>query len=333
MLPLRGQRTHVAKVNWYRNLRACCHGTRAGSALCPGAHHQTRGDRTVNAPLGETVTVRNRIAALTAAALVGAGLSTVVAAPAQAAGVGYVRLAHLSPDTPAVDVYLSSVSGAIAQKKFPAVGYGVMSNYLPLPPGTYAVAMRGVGAAPTSPPVLTTQATVEEGKAYTVAGVGRHADLGLRVIADDLGLPEQGKAKVRVIQASLRVPVLDVAVSDGSSIATGVQFASTTGYQQVAPGKWTLKLSAPGAASGSTVSANLAAGSVYSLIVLDNAKGGLTAQLRVDARSNGVPEGGVNTGAGGTADRGGIGMLPIAIGVLVLLAGAGALLWRRGRVA
>jgi hypothetical protein len=180
--------------------------------------------------------------------------------------------------------------------------------------------------------VLTTQATVEEGKAYTVAGVGRHADLGLRVIADDLGMPEQGKAKVRVIQASLRAPVLDVAVSGGASIATGVQFANTTGYQQVPPGRWTLKLAAPGAASGSTVSANLEAGSVYSLIVLDNTNGGLTAQLRVDARSDGVPEGGVNTGAGGTAEQGGSKLLPIGAAVLLLLAGVGALLLRRARL-
>jgi hypothetical protein len=278
------------------------------------------------------VTVRNRLAALTAAALVGLGLSTVVAAPAHAVGVGYVRLAHLSPDTPAVDVYLSSVSGTVAQKKFPAVAYGVVSKYLPLPPGTYAVAMRGVGAAPTSPPVLTTQATVEEGKAYTVAGVGRHADLGLRVIADDLGMPQQGKAKVRVIQASLRAPVLDVALASGSSIASGVQFATTTDYQQVGPGKWTLKLAPPGASAGSTVSCTLAAGSVYSLIVLDNMNGGLTAQLRIDASSTGVPLGGVNTGAGGTANRGGIGLVPVGVAVLLLVAAAGALVLRRARL-
>src|SRR3712207_5635752 len=35
---------------------------------------------------------------------------TLSASPARAAGAGYVRLAHLSPDTPAVDVYLKSDS-------------------------------------------------------------------------------------------------------------------------------------------------------------------------------------------------------------------------------
>src|SRR5262245_48073634 len=60
--------------------------------------------------------------------------------------VGYVRLAHLSPDTPKVDVYLSKVGDAsFKEQVFQHVGYGVMSKYLTLPVGTYAVAMRKEG--------------------------------------------------------------------------------------------------------------------------------------------------------------------------------------------
>ena len=111
------------------------------------------------------------------------------AAPAAAAGpVGYVRLAHLSPDTPDVDVYLTAVTGGTPQR-FPGVGYGTVSNYLTVPTGTYAVSMRAAGAPASDPPVLTTNVTVADGKAYTVAGVGKHADLGLKVIEDDLSLP------------------------------------------------------------------------------------------------------------------------------------------------
>ena len=277
-------------------------------------------------------TPRRWLAGLAAGALMGLGLSVVAASPASAAGVGYVRLAHLSPDTPAVDVYLSSVTGAIQQQKFNAVGYGVVSKYLALPPGTYAVSMRAVGASATSPPILTTQATVVEGKAYTVAGVGRHADLGLRVIVDDLGMPLTGKAKVRVVQASIRQPVLNV-VCAGQTIGNAVQFASTTDYQEVGPGKWTVKLTPPNSTTSTSVSAPLNAGSVYSLIVLDGTNGGLTAQLRTDARSNGMPEGGVATGGGGTAAENRTGTLSIvaaAVGALVAVAG-GLLLMRRTR--
>jgi Domain of unknown function (DUF4397) len=243
--------------------------------------------------------VPRRLATLAAAVLVAIGLSIVNAAPAAAATVGYVRLAHLSPDTPQVDVYLSSASGAIPAKKFPGVGYGVVSDYLALPAGTYAVAMRGAGAPESSEPVLSTQVTVDAGKAYTVAGVGKHADLGLRVIEDDLSPPDSGKAKVRIVQASLQAPVLNVSVASGSTIADGVQFASTTGYREVNQGSWTVNLQQAGGGT-STVNCALTGGNVYSLIVLDRPSG-LTAELRTDAGNKGVmPAGGVETGAGGS---------------------------------
>src|SRR3954462_15318016 len=107
--------------------------------------------------------------ALLSAAIVSA-TATGVAQAAVAPSNGYVRLAHLSPDTPAVDVYLSAVSGDMKEQTFPAVGYGVVSQYMPLPAGTYTVAMRAAGSPDTDPPVLTTAVTVQAGRAYTVAG-------------------------------------------------------------------------------------------------------------------------------------------------------------------
>ena len=278
-----------------------------------------------------------RVALVGAAVLLGGGLSIVAATPAQAASVGYARLAHLSPDTPPVDVYLSSVTGAIPQKVFKAVGYGVMSNYLALPPGAYAVAMRGVGAAPTSPPILSAQATIEADKAYTVVGAGERIRLGIKVFVDDLAAPEAGKSKVRVIQASVKQPKLDVKVADGETIANGIDFATTTEYRQVGAGRFTLRLTPTGGSSTTTVSAPLAAGSVYSLLVLDGKSGALSAELRTDARAGAAPFGGVDTGGGGMADevsrRSTEGpsskLVPIVVALAGLLGMAGALLWRR----
>jgi hypothetical protein len=244
---------------------------------------------------------RHRLTTLIAAVLVVLSISTVDAARAAAAGaVGYVRLAHLSPDTPEVDVYLSSPTGAVPAKKFPGVGYGVVSDYLTLPTGVYAVAMRGAGSPESSAPVLTTQVTVEAGKAYTVAGVGQHADLGLRVLKDDLSLPDRGTAKVRIVQASIKSPVLDVSVATGSTIANGVRFASTTDYRPVKQGSWTVNFQQAGGGMTSSIKCALTGGNVYSLFVLDRPTG-LTAELRTDAkRAGSLPAGGVETGAGGS---------------------------------
>jgi hypothetical protein len=264
-----------------------------------------------------------------AALLIAAGVA--VATPAQAAATGYVRLAHLSPDTPEVDVYLSSQTGAVAEQVFPGVGYGVLSAYLPLPAGGYTVSMRPSGAPKSQPPVLTTQVSVTAGGAYTVAGVGRYADLGLRVLADDLALPAGGQAKVRIIQASVQRPLLGVTLPDGTPIAQNVAFATTTAYQLVRPGEWRLVISPADGRAPTGVQARLGAGNVYSLLVLDGATG-LKTEVRTDAtRDGGVPTGGVETGAGGTA--GAPGWLPLTGAGLLALIAAGAVWGMRRRSA
>lgn len=246
----------------------------------------------------------SRMRHLGTAMLVGAVVAAVAPAgiPATAAATGYVRLAHLSPDTPAVDVYLREQSGAMREKSFPGVGYGAFSPYLRLPIGTYAVAMRSAGVPRTEPPVLTTQLTVAAGAAYTVAGVGRYADLGLRILRDDLSLPPRGEAKVRVVQASVRAPLLDVAVDGGDEIGSGVAFATTTDYRRVPPGTWRLRVRPSTGGAATMLSARLDGGNVYSLLVLDAPGGGLRTRLITDAARHGaVPSGGVATGAGGSS--------------------------------
>jgi hypothetical protein len=246
------------------------------------------------------------------------------ASPAHAQDVGYVRLAHLSPDTPDVDVYLNSQSSGFKEQIFRGVGYGIMSKYLALPVGGYAVAMRPSGAAATTPPVLTTQVSVTSGGAFTVAGVGRYAELGLKVLKDDLTLPAENKTKVRIVQASVQAPILGVSVANGPSIAENVAFATTTDYQLVDPGSWRLMIRPAGGSGGKEVSTSLDAGSVYSLLILDSKPSGLKTELRIDAlRQGGVPDGGVQTGGGGLEN---LKLAAIGAVVLVLLLAVGVII-------
>lgn len=254
------------------------------------------------------------------------GFATLPFAAIPAAGasgdVGYVRLAHLSPDTPDVDVYLDALSSHQKQQVFTGVGYGTVSPYLAVPVGTYAVSMRASGAPASSKPLLTTDVTVTKGSAHTVAGVGRHAALGLKVFTDDLSSPMDGKAKVRIIQASIKQPLLEITLSDGQTVASNVAFATTTSYRTVNSGRFTLDVGAPGATGGAVtkLAARLDADSVYSLIILDGPDG-LAPDLRTDAtRAGPVPTGGVPTGLGGTAPR------PTPVVLISTLAAAGVLL-------
>jgi hypothetical protein len=277
--------------------------------------------------------VRLRLLALVGATLVTFGIAAATSPTAYAAaGTGYVRLAHLSPDTPPVDVYLTSVAGAFEPKVFPAVGYGVVSDYLELPVGRYTVAMRLQGRPASEAPALSETVTVEEGKAYTVAGVGKFVDksLGLEIFVDDLSLPAAGKARVRIVHASVRAPQLNISLASGDSIADGVKFAETTTYREVGSGRWAVRLQPVPTGQAATVDVSLGAGSVYTLIVLDGSNG-LTAKLRMDAQGGAVVPAQVNAGGGGSAPGG----TPVALWwagaalVLLLAAGVTFLLSRR----
>src|SRR5271170_1033738 len=141
-----------------------------------------------------------RLITACALALGMAGLLGFAASAASASsGDGYLRLAHLSPNTPAVDVYLYSFGDPSAMVVLKHVAYGDVSAYESVASGEYTVAMRAAGAAASSKPVLSTTIDVLSGRPYTVAGLGPVAGLRLRVIEDRLAMARD-EALVRVIQ-------------------------------------------------------------------------------------------------------------------------------------
>jgi hypothetical protein len=214
-------------------------------------------------------------------------------------GTGWVRLAHLSPDTPAVDVYLYSFGDSSAELVLHHVSYGTVSPYESIAAGDYTVAMRAAGAAASTKPVLSATLTVTPGGAYTVAGLGPESGLRLQVLKDQLSTPT-GKVLVRVIQASLQQHVVTV-TWNGQPAVTSLAFGSVSSYQAVSPATATLHVSGASETANSTVT--LAAGTVHTLVVLDGSKG-LVLDNFVDAAGSGNdPTGGVATGFGGTAPK------------------------------
>ena len=220
---------------------------------------------------------------------------------AAAADGGLLRLAHLSPDTPAVDVYVDSVADPNAGITLRGVDYGTVSDYQAVPPGAYTVSMRSAGDAPDTPPVLSTTVEVSAGSARTVAGVGPFAKLGLVVLDDELTLPAPGRSRLRVIAAAANAATIDVSLPGSAPVTTDLAFAGTSHYVDVPAGAADLQVT-PNGATPMALPVDLAAGSVYSVLVLDQPGGGLTVRTVLDAASPGVvPVGGVATGAGGSA--------------------------------
>jgi Domain of unknown function (DUF4397) len=269
---------------------------------------------------------------ITASALA-LGLAGTLAAGASAAsaasGTGYLRLAHLSPNTPAVDVYLYSFGNPSAMVVLHHVAYGEVSPYQAVASGEYTVAMRAAGAAASAKPVLSTTVDVVNGHAYTVAGMGPLAGIRLQVIGDSLAMTRNA-ALVRVIQASMHQT--SVTVTAGTKVlGRALNFTTVTRYKTVHPG--TLTVSAVGTTEHGSGQFTLNPDTIYTFVVLDNS-GELKLDALVDSSGSKImPAGSAATGFGGTAARPGASLLPwvgaAAAGLLV--AAGGTIRLRRRR--
>jgi Domain of unknown function (DUF4397) len=274
------------------------------------------------------ITRRVTILMASSALLLGVPAAVASAAPA-AANTGWIRLAHLSPNTPAVDVYLYAF-GNKTKVVLHHVAYGEVSPYETVAPGSYSVAMRAAGASSTSQPVLSTSVNVKADHAYTVAGMGPKSGLRLQVLDDQLST-QPGKSAVRVVQASLKQQTVKVHCSCGGDLVSKASFGSVSSYAPIPPGNWTMSVIAP--AGGTQEKVPLTSGDVTTLVVLDGAHGLQLDVLRDAAGAGNAPIGAVSTGFGGTAGHGPGSPLPwlavIGAGALIAV-GGGLKLRRRG---
>jgi hypothetical protein len=226
------------------------------------------------------------------------GISVANAAPEE----GWIRLAHLSPDTPKVDVYVSSFGNDDDPTVLRSVGYGMFSPYQRVPAGSYTIAMRLEGTPATEPAVLSTTVEINADSAATVAGMGRTSDLELVTLTDDLEPPGTNKSKVRVIHAALTAPVVNTVELAGSTVATDLSFAQFTDYDPVSAGNTTIEVDAGSATAEQSL--DLSAGATYTVVVRDLETGLGVLPIQDFAAANQIPTGGVDAGLGGSAGSG-----------------------------
>ena len=258
-----------------------------------------------------------------------AALALAVPALAQGRGEAQVRVAHLSPDAPNVDVY---VNGEPALTDVP---YTTVSSYLSLPAGTQQVTVYATGD--TSNPVIDAPVKLAAGGAYTIAAVGLVTDgsIAAEVYQDDLRAPSEGNAKVRVIHASPDAGPVDVVPRGGDPLVTDLAFPDDTPYAEVPGGTYTLDVNAAGTnqtvltapdaklASGGVYSA-FAVGTVYAdsldvLLVQDSASTGATASASASATAS------ASAPSHQLPDTGGSAWLPLTAGLVLACSGVAAL--------
>ena len=143
-----------------------------------------------------------------------------------------IRVAHLSPDAPNVDVY---VAGDAVLEDVP---YRTVSDYLEIQSGTYQVMITAAGDMDTV--VYDQELEVPAGE-FTIAALGELAEeneaFGVEVYEDDVSDPGE-EARVRLVHAAPDAPNVDVTVG-GDPLFEDVPFGAA-GSTTVAAGAYTL---------------------------------------------------------------------------------------------
>jgi len=201
------------------------------------------------------------------------------ASPAHAASGTYLRIGHFSMDQARVDVTLDGA-------KLGTLDYAQLYDYRRVDAGDHVVEFR---ADPSSPVLRSVLVHAGAGKAYTVADLAS----AMKVIEDDVSLPPNGQARLRVLNAGdTEMDLLRGSVF----VHRNVPANSVTGYAVMLPGADPLQV-LPRGKDSTRLDATLESGAVYTLLV--NAR---RIELRTDAKgAEVVPGGGQETGFGGMA--------------------------------
>jgi hypothetical protein len=167
------------------------------------------------------------------------GEAGLASAPVAETGPAQVRVAHMSPNAPNVDVY---VDGSAALEDVP---FGAVSSYLEVPAGERQVEITAAGDADTV--VFDGGVTVESATAYTIAAVGEIGDDADQpfqplVLTDDNSDPGGDSARLRVVHASPDAPAVDVTAAGGDTVLfDGVAFGES-GYTTVPANDYTVQI-------------------------------------------------------------------------------------------
>jgi Domain of unknown function (DUF4397) len=259
------------------------------------------------------------------ALLLGA-LALPAAAGAQEASAR-VRVLHLSPDAPKINVYVDGAS------TLTAVPFKTATKHAQVPAGTHTIEIRPAGSA-NGNPLATTRETLARGAAYTLAAVGPAAKLQIMVLKDDFTAPPAGKAKLRGIDASPQSPPIDIAIAGGPVLFHDLTFPEATPFATVEAGSMALEVRLAGTEqvvfkSGARP---LPAGAILTVAGTVSPSGTIEVLPILDAAGAGAtPRGGIATGAGGTAPAAGTGLAGSLTAAALALVVGGAIVVRRRR--
>lgn len=142
-----------------------------------------------------------------------------------AADVVHIRVAHFSPDTPAVDVYVNGELSAVQGLEFPSI-----TDWIELPAGTYNLAVSPAGTSLDDAAIGPADFELPAGAWITVAAVGSLSNSTLKpaIVVEDYSAIADGNARVTVFHAIEDAPAVDV-LAGGAAVVTQLAFPGNQG--------------------------------------------------------------------------------------------------------
>jgi transforming growth factor-beta-induced protein len=135
-----------------------------------------------------------------------------------------IRVAHFSPDTPAVDVFVNG-EAAIEGLAFPEI-----TDWIQLPAGTYNIAVAPAGAGIDAAAIGPADFTLPAGAFITVAATGSLSagTLAPQVLIEDYNEIPEGRARLTVFHAIEDAPAVDI-LANGGRLITSLGYPGTLG--------------------------------------------------------------------------------------------------------
>jgi len=184
--------------------------------------------------------------------------------------VSYLRVAHASPDAPAVDVQFDN------ETVLSDVEYGSVSDYLTIEPGDHNVTI--TAANESDEVVFEGEVVFQRRAALTLAASGEvtenaSTDFEPVIFNDNAYEPTENESAVRVVHLSPDAPDVDVTTANGSVVlADNVSFGNVSDYSAVPAGNYSVAIREPTPTNDgpvvTTVDVSLANETAYSAMAL-----------------------------------------------------------------
>jgi hypothetical protein len=229
------------------------------------------GERSTQGKFSKLSTSNRYVARLAAALLSAAGISGCQNINMNSA---QLRVIDASPDAGVIDAYQNN--SALAYN----LGFGTMTSYVPMTPGSYTLAVDKAGTRQT---LVASTDTLVAGKQYTeIVGNGL-AKMQQAVFLDQSAPAPAGQIAVRLINEATRSGPVDVylvpmsgRLANTSPIAVNLGFGANSGYITVPEGTYAIDVVPTGKAlASSTVTlmsgaqADYASGAVRTVVLID----------------------------------------------------------------